>query len=205
MNVLAPHNLRWKILSAPALLGCLAVLAAIASAPDLSAQSTAANRFLYLSVSDPLNRFVTGLDKDQFVIVGGGILHPVTSFSDTETPMSIAIISEAGIDETSMRGLLRSGDTLTVSRTLAEAVEHLSISNHVRKVLIIVKGTGGGSIPGGIFALNADASSLMKTVAEVRNQYVVGIFLVLRPGRLEVGVQSPLGLPELKANVMLGN
>ena len=64
MQALAPHHLRRNIFGGPALFGCIAALAAIAMAPALSAQSTEANRFLYLSVSDPLNRFVTGTDGD---------------------------------------------------------------------------------------------------------------------------------------------
>lgn len=94
---------------------------------------------------------------------------------------------------------------MTVSPTIAEAVARLSISNHLRKVLILVDGAGGDSIPGGILALSANASSLMKTVVEVRNQYVIGLFVAQPSGKFEVGVRQPRGLPQLKANVLLGN
>jgi hypothetical protein len=47
-----------------------------------------------VSVTDPLNRFVTGLDGESFEVVENGTPRPITGFSDAWSPISIAIVSD---------------------------------------------------------------------------------------------------------------
>jgi Ca-activated chloride channel family protein len=57
----------------------------------LQAQST---RNLYVTVSDPLNRFVTGLEREHFEVVQNGVGLPITAIADAESPITIAVVSE---------------------------------------------------------------------------------------------------------------
>src|SRR5258708_6413840 len=77
------------------ILTCLPILLLMmVSALSVSAQQVLLNRAVHVSVTDPLNRFVTGLDRDNFEIVENGIRRPITGFSDVDSPISLAIVSD---------------------------------------------------------------------------------------------------------------
>jgi hypothetical protein len=77
-------------------LGTLATVLAV-SALQLTAQPASPNQsgFIPVIVTDPLNRFVNGLQEENFVILENGFRRPVTYFSDADSPIALAIIVQS--------------------------------------------------------------------------------------------------------------
>ena len=170
---------------------------------SLSAQSTTTNRFLQVSVTDSNHRFVTGLDQQHFQVMQNGVSRTITSFSDVDAPMTIAVVADVPI-----AGLkLDASDQLIQTQSLADAIRQLVASKYSRKALVMVTPSGSRegsqSIPGGILALNVDKTMAEKAVIEVRNQYMLG-FVTDRPEDVEVSVTPPAGLPVLKSGCLVG-
>jgi Ca-activated chloride channel family protein len=91
------------------------------------------NRVVHVSVTDPLNRFVTGLDRENFKIVENGIRRPITGFSNVDSPISLAIVSDvplAGVSE-----LNRAQDELIQTQSLSAALRQLAASKNLRKAI----------------------------------------------------------------------
>src|SRR2546421_10714132 len=95
------------------------VLAMILSMPvaftvgaSLAAQPAPANKseLIPVTVTDPLNRLVTGLDREHFTILEGGIPRSIVDFSSPDAPIAIAIISQSPV--TFLAGLFHSEDEL---------------------------------------------------------------------------------------------
>jgi hypothetical protein len=161
------------------------ILALIAAA-TLSAQQPA-KRFVAFTVSDPLNRFVLGLDRDTFEIVQAGARVPITSFVEADSPIVIAVVSDRRVD-----------GSLIQASSIPEALTQLAASNSPRKGLIIANGADAAAIPAGIQVMRAEPSAIEKAVVELRSQYVV--HFESESANFEVVIKQPRGLPALRAN-----
>src|SRR5260370_40979305 len=83
--------------SAAVIVSCSISLCLGVGAPNVSAQEIA-KRYISVTVTDPNNRFVTGLQKEHFEVIEGGVSRAVTEFSDAGSPISIAIVSDRTTD-----------------------------------------------------------------------------------------------------------
>jgi len=63
-----------------------------------------------VTVTDPLNRLVTGLERDNFFVYEGNVLQKIKSFSAEDTPVSIGIIFDLSGSMTNK--LLRARDSI---------------------------------------------------------------------------------------------
>lgn len=156
---------------------------ALAFAVTLSAQQ----RIVAFTVTDPLNRFVLGLDRDNFEIVAAGVRVPVTTFIEADSRIAIAVVSDRRVD-----------GALIQAPSVAEALAQLAASPAPRKGLIIANGSDSAGIPAGVQVLRVDASVIEKAVVELRNQYVVQFESA--SANVDVVVKQPRGLPALRAN-----
>lgn len=156
---------------------------ALAFAVTLSAQQ----RIVAFTVTDPLNLFVLGLDRDNFEIVAAGARVPIASFVQADASIAIAVVSDRRVD-----------GALIHAPAIAEALSQLAASSSPRKGLIIANGAADTAIPAGIQVLRIDASAIDKAVVELRNQYVMTIESA--PANFDVVIKQPRGLPALRAN-----
>jgi hypothetical protein len=176
-----------------------------ATASVLAAQQGSSNRLIHVVVTDPANRFVTGLQPENFEVLENGVPRPIADFSPADTPVSIVIAGEPVSAE--VAGIQRPGDEVAQASSLPDAVRRLMASKNARKVLITVAGLEGASgapayaIPGGIWAFRANKEDIFKTIVETRNQYSLGIVSTDPSASVNVALRQPRGLPPLKLTV----
>jgi hypothetical protein len=77
----------------------LAVGLLVFPSSNLSGQQGSFNRLVLVTITDPLNRFVTGLDRDNFEIIENGSRRAITSFSGVDDPIAVAVVSEAPLTD----------------------------------------------------------------------------------------------------------
>ncbi len=167
--------------------------------PILSAQSPT-TRALHLTVTDPLNRFVTGLAKEHFEVAENGVRRNLTEFWNPDSSISLAVVSEVALPN--LRGLIEPNDELIQTQSIADALRQLAVSKKPRIALIVSNATNfnAAQIPGGIQVLQIDPNIIAKAIVELRNQYQL-VFESTNPSAgIEVIVNQPRGLPALKVN-----
>jgi hypothetical protein len=109
----------------------------IAAAVPLQAQPT---RNLYVTVSDQLNRFVEGLDREHFEVVENGVGRAIIAISDAESPITIAVVSEVPLP--ALDPAMRPKDVFIQTRSLADALKQLLASTTPRKSLVVTTSLG---------------------------------------------------------------
>jgi hypothetical protein len=155
-------------------------------------------RVVRVTVTDPSNRFVTGIDRDNFQIVENGVARPITGFWDVDSPVTIAIVGETALP---VRNSDRAGDELIQAKSVAEAVERLMLSRNPRKALVVTTGADTRGVSGDIQVVQASSENLAKWMIELRNQYVVQFASSAANARVEVVLQQPQGLPLLRMHL----
>jgi len=108
----------------PVMTRCILLVALTAA---LSAQQPI-KRSVNLTVSDPRNRLVTGLDSDDFIVVEAGVRRPITAFKPAGSPIAIAVVSKRRVD----------AEVIQASTT-ADALAQLAAASAPRKALIIAE------------------------------------------------------------------
>lgn len=161
----------------------------------LQAQST---RNLYVSVTDPLNRFVSGLDRDHFAVVENGVARTVSAVVDADSPITIAVVGDLAVP--ALGGAMGPKDVVIQTKSLEEAVQQLAASASARKALIVTTAAELPALAEGIQLVRVEPSMLSRTLVEVRNQYLLRVEGNGSSGGLGVTVRSPRGLPSLQAN-----
>lgn len=173
------------------------VIAVIASSiPHLPAQ-TQSNRQVHVTITDPLGRFVTGIDQERFEIVENGIHRPITGFSDVDSPILLAIVSE----KTQTMWGLNTRDVLIQTPSLNEAIQQLSASKNLRKALVVTTAIDAQAIPSGIQIVQAKPDDLFRVVVELRNEYLLQFESSNSSAAIEVVLKQPRGLPPLQASL----
>ena len=174
-------------------MSCAILSALLATASPLTAQPA---RFVYLTVTDPLNRFVTGLEPEHFEVVEGGVRRSIAAFSGPDSPLTIAVVSDVSPqDITALDG---ANDLLIQTRSLTDALRQLAASASPRKGLVISSTSQNIPVPQGIQVVRTDASGLSRAIIELRSQYVFQVQDVSPSSEIEIVVKQPRGLPILK-------
>ena len=178
----------------------------LSGAVTISAQQAPLNRVVYVSVTDPLHRFVTGLDDKAFAVIEKGILRPITAFSDPDSPgsMAIAIISDGPLSEPDSAALVSAQARglrveLIQAETLPLALLQLAASNNERKALITTGTVDTQQIPSNIQVFRAASGIWPQVLVELQNQYVLRFESPAASGTVDVVVNPQRGLPPLKA------
>lgn len=164
---------------------------------NLTAQQAPSRQsaFIPVTVTDPYNRFVTGLQEENFVILENGAARPVTYFASVDSPIALAIISESPLP---LGDMLKPEDELIQTSSLPDAVRQLIASKNQRKAIIVTTAADVGGVPAGIQVMKADPVNAFKVAIEVRNQYVLRYQSSDPSARVEVTLNPPRGLPLLK-------
>jgi hypothetical protein len=168
-------------------------------APSAQAQSA---RVVHVTVTDPLNRFVTGLEQEGFQIVEKGVRRPITGFSDAKSPITVAIVSESPLPVNSPDRL---ADELIQTASVSDALRQLQASKTSGKALVITNAADTRAIPGKIQVVQTDPDNLSKRVVELSNRYLLHLLQFQSSdadASVEVILQQPQGLPQLRTNLM---
>jgi hypothetical protein len=167
--------------------------------PPTTAEVFAGARFAYITVTDPLNRFVTGIEKEYFVIVENGVRRRIIGFSDANSAISIAIVSETLLDVSSSD---RPNIELIQTRSVPDAVQQLVASKNPRKALVITTGEDTRGLPSNIeVVVQANPDIVSKLIVELRSQYVIQFESSDVNATVEVILQQPQGLPPLRPHL----
>jgi hypothetical protein len=150
-------------------------------ASGLFAQQQPANRFVHVAVTDPMNRFVTGLMADHLNVRENGVQRPVSFFAGPDDTIEIAVVGAGA------------------SPSVAEALQILGKSNAVRKALVITNDAPLQGVPGNVFVIKVDPAIAAKAIIEARNRYVIGFVAADMDATADVVLKQPAGLPPLKA------
>ena len=101
---------------ATGVVGCVAVLAVTAASPppvSTAAQATPAIVWVHATVTDAEGRVVTGLGKDEFTVLDGGVIRPISVFSSEELPVAISLMLDiSGSMEKTLPNVRRAAETL---------------------------------------------------------------------------------------------
>jgi hypothetical protein len=156
-------------------------------------------RLVHFSVTDPLNRFVTGLDQKIFEVVENGGRRPVTGFWDVDSPVALAIVSESPLAEAS--NFNRADDELIQARSVADALRQLSVAKNARKIMVVSTAFNTQGVPEGIQVMKVNPDILIKAVVDAHNQYWLQFESGNTSAGVEVVLQQPQGLPPLRVHV----
>jgi len=151
---------------------------------------------LPVTITDPLNRFVTGLDKDNFVVLENGASRPITYFADTHYPIAIAIISESPLQFDPQ--LIRPVDEIIQATSASEALRQLAASKSLRKAIIQTTSAAVTDVAAGVQVIQIDRDNVAKAVTELRNQYLLRYQASAPSAQIEIVLKQPRGLPPLK-------
>jgi len=195
LNARQPSSLGATARSLAVVTTCILLTGAWSS---LSAQQASFDRLIYVTVSDPLNRFVTGLEQEHFGLVENGVHRAITHFENVDSPIAIAIVGMVVPPE--IAAVQRPEDELIQSRSLPDALRELAAAKNSRKALMIKADSDTQGVPSEIQVLKADENNLFKTLIEVRNRYSLGFSSSAPASIVEVTVKAPRGLPPLKVN-----
>jgi hypothetical protein len=165
----------------------------------LVAAQAQSKKLVQFTVTDPMNRFVTGLDQKTFEVVENGVRRPITGFWDVDSPMALAIVSDSPLAEAS--NFNRANDELIQARSVADALRQFSVAKNARKIMVVSTAFDTQALPEGIQVIKVNPNILIKAVVEAHNQYVLEFESGSTSASVEVVLQQPQGLPPLRAHV----
>jgi hypothetical protein len=155
-------------------------------------------RTVHVTVTDPLDRFVTGLGPENFGILENGLNRPISGFSGVDAPITIAIVSQTPLPSA---GRFNSPeDELIQTQSISAALRQLSASTNARKVLIVTTGEASQAISQDIQVLQMNSDNLVRAVIELHNQYVLQFDSAVRYANIEVQLRQPRGFPPLRTS-----
>ncbi len=175
------------------------VLVGMIAGAALTSLQAQTPRQIHVTVTDPLNRFVTGLELEHFELIQQGVQRSITGLIPPGSPITIAVVGEAPLKGIS--GVDGPKDILIQTKTVADALTQLAASTNARKCLLITTPTTASiSISGGIETHIVDPAMLSRVVIELRNQYILLVERSMSSEDFVVVLKQPSGLPTLRAN-----
>jgi hypothetical protein len=154
-----------------------------------------ATRVVHVAVRDPMNRFVTGLDRSHFVVQENGVERSIVSIATPDDSVAVAIVAE---QTTQVSGSGGGPAEVHLTRSVAEALRFLASSNAVRKALIITTAEVAQGVPDNIFVQRVAAEIAQKGVVEATCRYAVEFASADANTTPVVTLNQPRGLPALK-------
>jgi len=159
---------------------------------------TQSTRLVHVTVTDPLGRFVTGMEQEQFEITENGVRRPISAFSDLDSPIALAIVGEMQLPLSSVSP----DDVLIQTRSVSEALQLLLASKNLRKALVITaSSTDLPEIPFGVQVVRVKPDGLLTAIVELRSEYLLQFHATDAPSQVEVALRQPRGLPPLRVNL----
>lgn len=185
-----------RLLAVSVLMVCTLAAVLTVGTLHLVAQPAPTNQsgFIPVIVTDPRDRFVNGLQEENFIILENGFRRPVTYFSDADSPIALAIVSESPLP---MRDAVKPEDEVIQTSSMSDALRQLITSKNPRKVMIVTTTDEIPRIPG-MQILQIDPADVFRVVIELRNQYLLRFQSSEPSARFEVMLKQPRGLPFLK-------
>jgi hypothetical protein len=171
-------------------------LLTVCSSP-LSAQARP-ERVVRVTVTDPLNRYVSDIDQKSFQVVENGTSRQITGFSNINSPIAVAIVSDSPVP---VSGSLRPTDELIQASSVSDALRQLMASKISRKAMVVTNGTDTRAIPGNIQVVQTNPDIFSKWVVELRNEYLLQFEPSNANANVEVVLQQPQGLPPLRTHL----
>ncbi len=153
-------------------------------------------RTIAIAVVDPLDRYVSGIGREQFQVFENGVRVEQTSFMNSDAPAAIAIVGEPA--PPTLKSVLGAQDELIEAASFEEAVQRIAASERRKKAIVVAGAAAPGSVPAGILVVQTDAASLQRAVVGVRNQYFVQFVPSDPSAKIELQFQQSSLLPVLK-------
>jgi hypothetical protein len=151
-----------------------------------------------VTLTDPLGRFVTGIEQERFEIIENGIRRRINDFSAPNSPVSMATVSETPLAGGSLN---HPTDELFQTRSVTDALRQLSASKNLRKALVVSTTIDAETIPVGIQVVRTSPDEVLKAVIELQNEYLLQFESADKSASVEVFLHQPRGLPPLRVNV----
>ena len=87
-----------------------------------------ATRFVHVAVSDPMHRFVTGLNRTHFVIRENGVQRTIAIIGTPDDSIGIAIVADGALNISSVQGmrLYTAKSVPEALRVIADDTSHLA-------------------------------------------------------------------------------
>ena len=164
-------------------------------APLLQAQASS-KRIVRVTVTDPVGRFVTGLEEANFEVLYNGASRPISVFSGVDSSIAIAIVSQAPLAPAARFN--GPEDELIQTQSLSSAVRQLSASTSARKALIVTTGADTQAVSQDIQVLQRTPEDVARAVIELRNQYTLQVDAATPTGTIGVVLKPPRGFPPLR-------
>lgn len=156
-----------------------------------------ATRFLHVAVTDPMNRFVTGLERNHFSVREGDAQRPVSFLATPDTSIALAVVADGDVRiGTADRGPIR----VFVARSVAEALRLVTSDPSTRKALVITTDDPQDGVPANVFVQRVNRHLAEKAVIEAINRYVVGFASANTVSTATIELNQPTTLPTLKAS-----
>jgi hypothetical protein len=151
---------------------------------------------VHVTVTEPLGRFVTGIDRTNFGIVENGIRRPITDFNELRNEYLIEF--EAANLSANVDVVLQQPPGLPPLRANLQAptkrLVHVTVTDPLGRFVTGVERTNFGILENGIRRPITDFT-------ELRNEYVIEFEPATQSANVDVALQQPRGLPPLRANV----
>jgi hypothetical protein len=177
--------------------GAVAFLTVCSSPLSAQAQSM---RVVRVTVTDPLNRFVSNIDQQSFQVVENGARRQITGFSNINSPIAVAIVSDSD-SPLPVSGSMRPTDELIQTSSVSDALRQLMASKNPRKAMVVTNGADTRAIPSNVQVVQTNPDIVSKWVVELRNEYLLQFEASSANANVEVVLQQPQGLPPLRTHL----
>jgi hypothetical protein len=153
-----------------------------------------ATRFVHVAVTDPMNRFVAGLNRTHFVVRENGVQRNIATIGTPKDSIAIAVVADGDLNIATDQGM-----RFYTAKSVREALRMIADDAATRKALIVTTAEMYGGVPGNVFVQNVNRELIEKAVVEAVSRYVLGFTSADTATTAAVEINQPAGLPPLKA------
>jgi Ca-activated chloride channel family protein len=91
-----------------------------------------------VSVVDPLNRFVTGLERQHFKILENGTEQSMSQFLSEDAPLAVSVVLDIRTDANLPNAKEAVAEFMRASRAINTAIDSLGTAQNVRKAVLVL-------------------------------------------------------------------